>query len=269
MADLADVEDALLQVAAAAFYPAGTNGGSTIGAECRLYRGWPTPSGLNADLTGGVVNVTIFPSDAAGATLTALPIEYRREAVDSDFTVAVALGTATFSGSPRDTDCAGVLVDDASYVYRPTAGDTAASVAAHLAQLIQGDRVAYLAGASLTVPNSHRLIARVVSDQVSYREVRRQNRSFVFACWCPTPGLRDAAAQTIDVAMAQSPFLPLADGSSARVSYQNTAQYDQAQNALLYRRDLFYLVEYPTVVRVSEPSMLFADLRMGQVELQS
>lgn len=269
MADLADVEDALLQVAATALYPEGTNSGSTIGAECRLYRGWPTPTGLNADLADGIVNVTIFPSDTPGELLTPLPIVYRRDPVSSGLTVGVTLGTVTFSGSPLETDCVGVLVDDTSYVYRPSALGTAASVAAQLSQLIQVDRVAHLAGASVSIPNAHRLVARVVADQVSYREVRRQNRNFIVACWCPTPGLRDASAQAIDIAMAQSSFLPLADGSSARVSYQSTAQYDQAQNALLYRRDLFYLVEYPTVVRVSEPSMLFADLRMGAVEVLS
>jgi hypothetical protein len=131
------------------------------------------------------------------------------------------------------------------------------------------DRTVYLSGAGISVPGARRLVARVVADQISYREVRRQQRAFVVACWCPSPGLRDVTAQAVDLAMARRPFLTVADGSSARVSYQSTAQYDQAQNALLYRRDLSYLVEYPTVMRVSEPSMLFADLRMGPVELLS
>jgi hypothetical protein len=51
--------------------------------------------------------------------------------------------------------------------------------------------------------------------------------------------------------------MSLSDGTSARVIYRNTASYDQAQNALLYRRDLVYTIEYPTVAIVQQPSMLF------------
>lgn len=269
MADLADVEDALLQVVTSALYPEGSDSASIIGVDCRLYRGWPVPNALNADLNAGIVNVTVFPSEVAGTALAHLPIEYRRESAVAGLAVTVAQGAAIFSGVPRETDCAGILVDDRSYVHRPEAGETAASVAAQLAQLIRVDRVVHLAGASLSVPGARRFVARVVADQVSYREIRRQQQAFIVACWCPSPGLRDATAQAIDLAVARQHFMTLGDGSSARVRYQNTAQYDQAQNALLYRRDLTYLVEYPTVMRVREPSMLFADLRIGAAELLS
>ena len=66
-------------------------------------------------------------------------------------------------------------------------------------------------------------------------------------CWCPTPAIRDAVAAAIDAAIDQMSFLILPDDTNARVVYRNTASYDQAQNALLYRRDLIYTVEYPTV----------------------
>ena len=45
--------------------------------------------------------------------------------------------------------------------------------------------------------------------------------------------------------------------TQARIIYHNTAGYDQSQNALLYRRDLIYTVEYPTVTTAQQPSMLF------------
>ncbi len=52
-------------------------------------------------------------------------------------------------------------------------------------------------------------------------------------------------------------FLLLPDATQARIIYHNTAGYDQSQNALLYRRDLIYTVEYPTVTTAQQPSMLF------------
>ena len=45
------------------------------------------------------------------------------------------------------------------------------------------------------------------------------------------------------------------------IIYHNTAGYDQSQNALLYRRDLIYTVEYPTVTTAQQPSMLFGAFR--------
>ena len=60
--------------------------------------------------------------------------------------------------------------------------------------------------------------------------------------------MRVAAA--IDAAIDQVEFLPLPDTPRPVSSIKNTASYDQAQNALLYRRDLVYTVEYPTITTV-------------------
>jgi hypothetical protein len=57
--------------------------------------------------------------------------------------------------------------------------------------------------------------------------------------------------------MDQIAFLLVSDGSKARIIYRNTESYDQAQNALLYRRDLVYIVEYATITTFMQPSMLF------------
>jgi hypothetical protein len=80
------------------------------------------------------------------------------------------------------------------------------------------------------------------------------------ACWCPTPSTRDAAAAAIDSYLSQTIFLPLADGTSGRLIYQDTTVFDQSQNARLYRRDLAYSVEYATIISDSCPAMLFGDL---------
>jgi hypothetical protein len=106
----------------------------------------------------------------------------------------------------------------------------------------------------------------VVADKSVLREVRRQEREVVIACWCPSPALRDAVASKVDTGLAAVFFTSLADGTSGRISYNDTLEYDQAQNAMLYRRDLMYLVEYPTVILENDPSMLFGDLYTDSVE---
>ena len=42
-------------------------------------------------------------------------------------------------------------------------------------------------------------------------------------------------------------FITLADGSMGKLTYAGTTVFDQSQDALLYRRDLLYQVEYPTI----------------------
>jgi hypothetical protein len=70
-------------------------------------------------------------------------------------------------------------------------------------------------------------------------------------------------AAAIDQHLDQVPFLSLSDDTTARVVYKNTNNYDQSQNALLYRRDLIYLVEYPTITVTQQPSMLFGNAALN------
>ena len=60
MADISDVENALVAAISAALYPNGAGGASAAGLPCRIYRGWPNGRALDDDLAGGVASVTIF-----------------------------------------------------------------------------------------------------------------------------------------------------------------------------------------------------------------
>lgn len=269
MADLEGIEEALVAYITQVLYPNGTAEPSSVGAECRIYRGWPSSSGLNADLGAGITNVTVFPSPTASRILPPLPIIYETGVAPPAFTAVASENTVTFVGTPATCHCVGLLVDRIPYVYRPQSGSKAWTVAAEMAALIQVDRITHLLGSTLTIPGAATIVARVVADRTALHEVRRQERDFVIGCWCPDPSLRDLVAGTIDVALSTMPFLGLVDGSSGRVLYKDTSQYDQAQNALLYRRDLVYAIEYPTVVQRTEPSMLFGDLHLGGLTLSA
>jgi hypothetical protein len=267
MADLADVEDALVTFVTAALYPQGTSQSCVVASECRVYRGWPLPAGLNADLAAGVTNVTVFPTPNASRVVTPLPITYPTGTPPSTFSARTVGEAATFVGTPAPYHYIGLLIDRTSYVYRPRSGDTAASVAAALALQVRADRIVQLSDTTLTIPGTSRLIVRIFSGQSLLHEVRRQERDIVVACWSPNPTLRDQVTATIDVSLACATFLQLSDGSSGRVRYKDTSEYDRAESALLYRRDLVYAVEYPTVVLQTDPPMMFGDLPIGAVKI--
>lgn len=90
----------------------------------------------------------------------------------------------------------------------------------------------------------------------SAREVRRQNKQFQISIWSPTPQLRDLIAKPVDLALALTSRMTMADGSQAIVTYVNLTQRDEQQKAMIYRRDFFYAVNYAIVQIDSEYTVL-------------
>src|SRR5580658_9745114 len=68
MADISDVESALLSLLTQMAYPSGTSAPSAVldsGGKphnVQLYRGWPVPDQLDTDMAAGTVDVSIFPT---------------------------------------------------------------------------------------------------------------------------------------------------------------------------------------------------------------
>lgn len=264
MPDISDVEQAVVEALTEILYPAGTLNGSVIGTDCRIYRGWPNSATLNSDLSAGVINVTVVSDNEHGHVTTRYMDEWDIISVTPGLLATTAGSSIVISGAPLPGVVVGALVDGVPFVYRVADGDTAAQVAANLAQLIEAQRPVTLSGATVMIPGAYRLSARVVADANGRYEARRQEKDIRVILWCPSPATRDSIATTIDLAISQVPFLRTDDGSSARIRYKNSATYDQSQNALLYRRDLEYTIEYPTIVSLDLPSMIFGGAGMNE-----
>ena len=266
MADLADVEAALVDLAASALYPDSPSAASVVGVDCRVYRGWPNPVALDSDLRAGKVNVTVFPEAGSGQTLTRYDAVWRECAGTPALSCSIRGEQITFDGLAEPGQLAGISVHGRSFVSRTVAGDTTAMVAANLAALIRMAHAVQLSGNSLFVPGATAIVARVAADGSAIQEVRRQSHGFRISCWCPSPVIRDAAAAAIDCRYARLAFIDLPDGSRGRLVYRNSAVFDQSQNATLYRRDLIYEVEYPTLVTERSPAMLFGTLGLNSAQ---
>jgi hypothetical protein len=90
----------------------------------------------------------------------------------------------------------------------------------------------------------------------STREVRRQNKQFQITIWAPTPTLRDTIAKKVDLALAVTSRFTMADGSQSVLTYVNATQSDSQQKVSIYRRDLFYAVNYALVQDDAEFTIL-------------
>jgi hypothetical protein len=260
MADQSDVELSLVDVVSAALYPNGTGAASAAGPDCRIYRGWPNSTALDADLAAGKINVTVFPGGGTSRTTTRYAEQWIGAPTQPTLTTIIDGASVTFVGTADVGQIAGILVGGRSYAYRIQAGDTPELVAANLASMARGNSIVRLTQSTLTIAGASHLVARVVTDATVQREVRRQEQGFRITCWCPTPTTRDVAANAIDQALSCQRFLTMADGTSARMNYAGTTVFDQSQNARLYRRDLTYDIEYPTVISSALPAMLFGNL---------
>lgn len=263
MADLADVESALVNLVSLALYPNGLSSPSGVGVDCRIYRGWPASASLDSDLKAGRINVTVFPDNTSGQTITPYESIWRGVSPVPTLTGAAIGSTVSFAGTADLGQIAGVRFGNRTFTYRTVAGDTPGSVAANLAALIRMNQIVQLAGASLIIPGASDIVVRVTADSPVIREVRRQTHDIRLSFWCPTPELRDHATSMVDSTLARHTFIDLPDTSKGRIAYRNTAIFDQSQLAILYRRDLVYIVEYPTLISDFNPSMTFGDLRLN------
>ncbi len=268
MADQSDVEQTLAAIVSGVLYPLGISGPSITGLPCRVHRGWPDAATLDADLLAGRVTVTVAGDPRGQRNTTRFPDEWRPiRSVTPSLLVAVAGTAATFSGTAAAGQLAGILADQVAAVHRTIAGDTPQTVAAALAGALAGVAGPLSAtvaqGTLVQVSGAPSIVARVVADQPSIRETRRQRQPFRVICWCPDPQSRDLVASAIDSEMATFDFLGLPDGMAGRLRYIASVATDRAQDAALYRRDLIYTMDYATTLTADLPRLLFGETQIS------
>ena len=266
MADISDVEVALAEAVVSALYPSGLNGPSVTGKPVRVYRGWPSTGPLAVDLAAGVANVSIFAVPGATRNTTRWAPTVRTTAGVATLSVTSSGNAVAFGGTGGAGQLAGVLVDGKAFVYRGRPGDSAALVAATLAEQVRALRSCWLSGSSLSVPGAIRVVGRVAADGSAQTEWTRQNQGFRLSAWCPNPASRDTICRALGISLAATAFIALSDGTGGRVRYRATSSFDDAQDAQMYRRDLVYDVEYATSAVTRVPSMLFGDLMLNGAE---
>ena len=253
MPDQADIEGALAALGAAAL--------QGDPAEVRVYRGWPRAASLEADLAAGFAHLSVTPGGAA-REVTAYPAEWQGAVPGPTLTVEADGETVTFGGAAGPGQVAGLRVDGVAYAYRMRDGDTPGSVAAVLAGLVRADRPAELHGTGVKLAGGRGVLARVVADGHGGTELRRQRQPVRMTLWCPAPDVRDRLAGALDVALAASPVMDVG-GWACRARAAGGVTTDEGAAAGIWRRDLVYLVEYPTVLTADLPGMLWGTVTAG------
>lgn len=261
MADLPDVEIALVSTIATALYP--PNGTATAGQSsvtgyvCKVYRGWPVPLNLDADLAAGLVNISVYPEPGGDRNTTRAMLEWKESIPPNpQIQLSVVQNIVTISGSIQAGDLACIKVAHSFFPVQVTTGQTLSVVASALAALIA---VTYpgtnAVGSVITIPTSSDILVANGGLGTAWMETRRQSQIFQITAWCPTPAIRDVVGPFIKTLFAGIERIVLDDDSYASVSYQRSIVSDKNQTQQCYRRDFLYTVEFPSTQTQQFPSI--------------
>lgn len=264
MADLTDVENAIVSLIDAALYPTGDGNPSATGDTIKIYPGWPNAAQLDADVAAKVVNISVFPLPGVERNTT----RYRREPKTLTSPVhtlsATVSGNAVTIGGTVSTPQNIVVLCGSRFVfpYGVQSEDTLASIAAALAVLIAAVFPGTSAsGPTINIVGEPSIVqARVGGAGTTWTELRRQNKGFDVSIWASSPTQRAAVAKVVDIALAQIDWLTLADQSAARMILESSIDFDEAQKVTIYRRCFRLMIEYPT-------SVTKTDYEIGVVEV--
>jgi hypothetical protein len=260
MADLSDVENALVNLLTLLIYPNGAGAESALQAPARVFRGLPASSLLLEDRTNGILDISVFPVAGSTKDTTRWGVQAFELPGAPSLTVSAQGNSASFTGIAAAGDLAGVLAGQVAYIYAAQPGDSAALVAAVLADAIRANTICWLTGATLTLPGFSQMVARTAAPASALEEWGRQEQDFRISVWAPNPLARDLTCSFVSAGLVTTAFLTLADGTGGRLRYRSTASIDEDQGSSIYRRDLVYSVEYATTVLVQSPTVLFGDL---------
>lgn len=76
--------------------------------------------------------------------------------------------------------------------------------------------------------------------------VRQQEQLFQITIWAPTPEIREEIGGLIDPILSDTYRFQLPDQTMAQMHYRNHIDGDFTQKAAIFRKELFYYVEYAT-----------------------
>lgn len=243
MANISDVENALVNIAQTVIYPNGIGNPSIAGVDVRIFPGWPIPANLDADLTAGKANVSIFPTTIERNT-TRFSLDWEDQSITAA-TLALSLDDEdiTVSGIVSIPQTCMVVYNNTPYSYAVQSNDTIDSVATNIANLIPG---ASATGAVITTTGAYQLSANISTEGSSIQEIKRQSRVFRITIWAPSDTIRTTLESALDVNYAINRRITMPDLFIAYVVYSGTHVHDSAEKANLYRTDLLYTVEYAT-----------------------
>lgn len=267
MASLSDVEEGFVRFIASAlgvtsYAPYSVVTSPTINVDFRTYRGFPLDTQLTNDLKAGVSNISVFSSpELARNTTRFLRAMTSRIASQASATLTATMTSTpgvqsviTFSGTATPSEVIGIGAVTNGWALRVQSSDTPASIAATFAANMPH---ATAVGPVLTIVTPYVVSVAFSADFTMLTEVHRQMQTIRVSVWTPTTELRDLICATLDPAIMWQDRILFPDNSiSGPICSAGTFVDDVVGIEFMWRRDLLYDVEYPTMYQQIVPPMV-------------
>lgn len=261
MSDLSEVSDAIRDLCASIIYPDGESNPSVINAGVKIYSGWTEPKTLDADMAAGISHVSIFTESKEKNTTRFLqsydylPVQSATIILETDLNTVEVLGV----NIPTIPQWCTLIVNGTTYTYTVQPTDSLIQIALNLASLIPS-ATAFLT--TITIPAAYSIVARVGSNADVQYETKRQERCFEIHVWAPDYTKRDAISKYLDTFLPQRYHFELSD-QWAKLTYSGSHQLDITEKTILYRRIMYYNVEYGTNFRVKAPVITSTEVNLS------
>lgn len=240
----------------------------------QAYKGWPLPEDLDVSLTNRECHISIYPMPK-GNKRTDVPINSPLQTVDPDIQLTAtisstqlqgadgtnpATGTITFGGVSTDGTILLIKIGDFYVSLDSTKADTPATVAQNYADTINLDTdastlvVASAVGpnlilTSLTADPANNAIefwTRIGGTAVLVQKIREQQAYIQLHIWAYDNDSRELFSDALDTGLAETNFLIATDGTPIRLLFDHQEQTDAEIRSGIYRRGLYYMVQYDT-----------------------
>jgi hypothetical protein len=270
MATLSDLRAGLAQVVGGILYPAGVPSGTNpptpiVNCPVRVFQGWPEREAVDADMTAGIVDVSVY-SLPSGINTTRYPVVDVPIALTPPTLCWSVAGTAaTLGGTVTAPQNIGLLVDGQAYLYAVQPADTLGSIASALAASIAAIQSASATGPVVSVPGSHSIIGRAGGVATTLREVGREKVIVQIKIWAPSDALRSAVGAALEPVLRNLRRLPLADQSIAMIWFDGVSDIDELAKSDVYERRLSLETEYASTVTSSAAQILSFSANQAEV----
>jgi hypothetical protein len=248
MPDLSQVLTTVTLLVEQAVYPNSTSQPSVAGVQVTIEEGWPISTQLDQDIAAGNAHVSVFPTNKERVVTKFERVYQPNTLTPATLTATVAGQTVTIGGTVTVPQAVMVIVNGQApqgYGYQVLITDTLDSIAAGIAALISG---ASAVGAVITIPSAFDLVARIATQYTASEELSRQDREFIISVWAPTPNIRYLLGSAIDIVFKQNYRIVLSDNYFGQIFYDHVEEVDMLEQQLIYRRNLFYTIQYPTTL---------------------
>lgn len=249
MSELSQVLSTVTDYVTTAVYPNGTSHPSVAGVQVTIESGWPIQSQLDDDLKSGYAHVSVYPTNQERVVT-----KFGRQFETNTLTAPTIIATVTYvSGVPTVTltgtvtlpQVVVIIADGIPYAYIVMSGDTLNTIAASLAALIPG---ATSLNNAISLPENFGAICNISTGCTATQELSRQERVFMVNVYAPNDPVRTALAGAIDITMKQNYRMLMPDGVIAQVFYSHNDDFDNFEKSLIYKRVLYYIIQYATTV---------------------